>query len=112
MKPQSEAEITAGIRRLLASLGVWHWKHWSGPMTYPRGISDILGIWKGRFLAIEIKRPGGQLTVEQQRFLDRVKIEGGVSFVARSVDDVITELGVQDRFLFNPPAASSRHERG
>jgi hypothetical protein len=100
MKPQNEAEITTSIRSMLKSLGVWHYKNWSGPMTSPKGISDILGIYRGRFLAIEVKRPGGKLTPDQQRFLDRVKIEGGISFVARSVDDVVEGLGVQDRFLF------------
>lgn len=110
MKPQSEAEITAAIRSVLNGLGVWHWKQWQGPMSQPRGVSDIIGCWQGRMLAIEIKRHGGQVTAEQQRFLDRVRIEGGIAFVARSVDDVIAGLGVEDRFLFT--ARTHREAQG
>jgi hypothetical protein len=104
MKPQSEAEITNAIRGLLKSLGVWHWKQWQGPMSQPKGVADILGIFDGRFLAIEVKRHGGQLRPKQQRFIDRVRIEGGIAFVARSVDDVISGLGVEDRFFFQRQA--------
>jgi hypothetical protein len=104
MKPQSETEITNAIRGLLKSLGVWHYKHWQGPMSQPKGISDLVGIWQGRYLAIEVKRPGGRLRPDQQRFIDRVRIEGGIAFVARSVDDVISGLGVEDRFFFQRQA--------
>lgn len=106
MKPQSESEITAAIRGVLKSLGIWHFKHWSGPMTNPKGISDILGIYLGKMLAIEVKKPGGKLTPEQQRFIDRVKIEGGISFVAYSIDDVINGLGVHERFLLSKKGAA------
>lgn len=52
------------------------------------GCSDLIGQVKGgRFLAIEIKAPAGRLTVEQTEFLDRVKRHGGVSGVARSIED-------------------------
>jgi len=101
MKPkQSEAEITKAIRALLKNLGIWHWKNWSGPMTYPKGISDILGIWQGKMLAIEIKTVTGKVSPDQQRFIDSVNAAGGIGFIAYSVDDVIDALGVRDRFLF------------
>jgi hypothetical protein len=90
--PSSEAEITAAIRAYLGIRGVWHWKVWQGPMSQPKGVSDILGAYRGRLLAIEVKRPGKNPTPDQQRFLDRVKIEGGVSFVACSVADVMENL--------------------
>ena len=99
MKAQSEKEITKAIRGCLKALGIFHWKHWSGPMTHPKGISDIIGIYKGKFLAIEIKRAGGLLTQDQHDFLRAVKSHGGIAFMAQSVDDVIDGLGVRDRFL-------------
>jgi penicillin-binding protein-related factor A (putative recombinase) len=77
---------------MLGVLGVWHWKVWQGPMSQPKGVSDILGAYKGRMLAIEVKRPGKIPTPDQQRFLDRVKIEGGISFVAHSVDETMEQL--------------------
>jgi hypothetical protein len=97
---QTEAEITSAIRSLLKTVGVFAWKNWSGPMSSPKGIADILGCWQGRFVAIEVKRPGGRTTPEQERFLEAVRRHGGIAFVARSIDDVIDGLGIQDRFLF------------
>ena len=109
MKPQTEAEITTSIRGVLKMLNVFHWKAWQGPMSQPKGVSDIIGILPrgiaastgGRFLAIEVKRPGGRVSPHQQQFIDRVNRMGDLGFVAYSVEDVITRLGVQDRFLFN-----------
>lgn len=58
------------------------------------GMSDVLGQLRcGRFLAVECKTRTGKPTVEQANFLNIVRHLGGVAFIARSVDDVITELG-------------------
>jgi hypothetical protein len=58
-----------------------------------KGCSDILGQLKdGRFLAVEVKRPGGMPTPDQAQFLARVVANGGVAFVARGVDDVMAAL--------------------
>jgi len=97
-KPTAEASLTRAIRGLLNSLGIWHFKHWGGPMGEP-GVSDIIGCYHGRFMAIEVKAPSGKISEAQQAFIDSVNAAGGLAFVARSVDDVIECLGVQDRFL-------------
>ena len=53
-----------------------------------KGCSDILGQLKdGRFLAIEVKRPSGRVTPDQAAFLAQVQQNGGVAFVARSVEE-------------------------
>jgi hypothetical protein len=53
------------------------------------GCSDILGqLADGRFLAVEVKRPGSQPTPAQQTFLLNVARHGGCAFVARSAADV------------------------
>lgn len=58
-----------------------------------RGISDILGIYKGKFLAIEVKRQGGLLSVHQHNFLKAIRESGGIAFLAYSYEDVIEHLG-------------------
>ena len=60
-----------------------------------KGCSDILGQLKdGRLLAVECKRlKGGKLTDEQTLFLELVRQNGGVSFVATSLHDVLNNLG-------------------
>jgi hypothetical protein len=54
-----------------------------------KGASDILGVLPGgRFLAIEVKAPKGRPTKEQMMFLDAVNRNGGLGFIARSIEDV------------------------
>jgi penicillin-binding protein-related factor A (putative recombinase) len=54
------------------------------------GVSDILGIYKGKPLAIEVKKlkPKTYPTEEQKEFIARVILEGGIAFIARSIEDV------------------------
>lgn len=55
---------------------------------YMKGVADILGIFRGKPLAIEVKTKKGRLSPEQKVFLERVNQEGGLGFVARSVEEV------------------------
>jgi hypothetical protein len=61
-----------------------------------KGMSDVLGMttdhYGGRLLAIEVKRPTGRATADQVAFLETVRRNGGIAFIARSVDDVLREL--------------------
>lgn len=57
-----------------------------------KGVSDILGIYKNRFFAIEVKVPGGKATLDQEYFIQDVIKHGGIAFVARSIDDVDKHL--------------------
>lgn len=96
-KPKiKEADITRQIRQYLDMQGIFHWKQWQGPMSQPKGVSDIIGIYKGRFLAIEIKKPGGKLTPMQAVFILKVNASGGIGFMATSIDDVIERLRMCD----------------
>lgn len=46
-----------------------------------KGTSDLIGIMPdGRFLAIEVKRPGGKPSPEQINFIDFIRLRGGVAF--------------------------------
>lgn len=60
------------------------------------GFADLVGIYKGRFMAIEVKRPSTKkdLTPWQESFLETVKLKGGIAFVATSIEDVEKELGL------------------
>jgi hypothetical protein len=52
------------------------------------GVSDIVGVFKGRPLFIECKTDSGRLTPDQKAFLDRAKQEGALACVAKSISDV------------------------
>jgi hypothetical protein len=58
-----------------------------------RGAPDLIGqLTDGRILCVECKRPSGRLRPDQEAFLNTVRCQGGVAFVARSQDDVTREL--------------------
>lgn len=44
---------------------------------------DMLGKKVAIFTAIEVKKPGGRATKEQQNFVDQVKISGGIAGIAK-----------------------------
>lgn len=62
------------------------------------GVSDIIGIYRGVPLAIEVKSAKGRVSEEQNKFLTRWHDEGGIAIIARSIDDVQTGLGKQWKF--------------
>lgn len=62
------------------------------PKYCRRGVSDILGIWHGKPLAIEVKSKTGKLSDAQKSFLDDFKAHGGITIVARSIEDVCAVL--------------------
>ena len=68
------------------------------------GSSDLIG-WKkiiitpqmvGKqlavFVAVEVKMPEGESTKEQVNFIEAVTADGGIAFVARSVEEAIAKL--------------------
>lgn len=60
-----------------------------------RGTADILGIWKGKPLAIEVKSSTGKLSLYQTMFLQNFANAGGIAIVARSIEDVEKGLGLK-----------------
>lgn len=55
-----------------------------------KGTSDILGIYRGKMLCIEVKSAKGRLRPEQKEFLQRMADLGAVCMMARSLEDVIS----------------------
>jgi len=109
----TEKDLTKAVRHILKTAGVWHYKHWQGPMSSP-GVSDIIGIRSfsvreilemehlenvGVFFACELKKEGGKATEAQERFIRKVRMNGGIGFVADNVDAVIDRLYLRRWFL-------------
>ena len=98
----TETEIQRGILILLDRLGIMAWRNNSRVVREGtrlirfsvRGAPDILGVLPrtGRALGIEVKRPGQQLTPWQRAFLERMRLEGGLAFVASSANEVQERL--------------------
>ena len=99
----AEIDIMNLIRIALSERGIISWRNNTGALKditgrlvrYGLGIgsSDIIGIMPdGRFLAIEVKKPGKNPTSEQINLIQAVRKHGGVGGVARCVADLDTIL--------------------
>lgn len=83
----SEKRIENQIKQYLDSIGAWHIKT-HGNMFSKAGTPDLIGSLRGRFIAIEVKRPGGVVSPLQKAHLKLIRQAGGVAFVAYSLEDV------------------------
>lgn len=91
---KKEVEIQAEILYYLRRLHIFAWRNNNNGIPGRkfvglRGVSDIIGIYKGRFLAIEVKSKKGILSDEQNYFLDMVRKNNGIVIIARSLNDVV-----------------------
>ncbi len=59
---------------------------------FTKGCADILALFNGKLLAIEVKSAKGKLSDHQKEFLHNVNINGGYSMIARSIEDVEAKL--------------------
>ena len=93
-----ERDVVAAIKKYLSSLGsdIFFWKEHGGPYG-TSGIPDIICCYKGRFLGLEAKLPGGRLTELQKRALDRINAAGGIVRRVESVDDVKAIIAQVDK---------------
>ena len=92
-----ERDVVAAIKKYLSSLGsdIFFWKEHGGPYG-TSGIPDIICCYKGRFLGLEAKLPGGKLTELQKRTLGKINAAGGIALRVESVDDVKAVIAQAD----------------
>lgn len=69
--------------------------HGGGRVTFgvggPGG-SDLIGMFRGRFLAVEVKTPTGRQSPTQRQFQQLVEARGGVYLMPRSVQHMMNML--------------------
>lgn len=82
-----EKTIENKIKKYLKENKIWYFKVWGGGYQ-TAGIPDIIACYKGHFIAIEVKSEIGKTTTLQDFNLQLIKSSGGISIVARSVEDV------------------------
>lgn len=103
MRDIRETDILRICLRWLQLQGIYCWRQNQGALSAvsrgkrrffrfatATGISDIVGLLRpaGRFLAVEIKRPGRSLTVEQAAFLATIRDHGGVALCVHSLEEL------------------------
>ena len=82
-----EKNIENKIKTFLKSIGAYCVKYHGNKFSQV-GVADLLVCYKGRFLAIEIKNEIGKPSALQEANILMVKQAGGISFIARSLEDV------------------------
>jgi hypothetical protein len=113
-KQTPEGKIKAACLRYLEKRKIKAWNNPSGAVEIrpgqwlhfgKTGSADILGcLPDGRFLAVEVKAPGGRLSLEQKQFLTDIRGLGGLALMVRNwkeIDNALREGGyVSDGPLF------------
>lgn len=60
-----------------------------------RGTPDLLVCCDGRFVALEVKQPGRDVTSLQEIRLGEIRRAGGAAAMVRSVDDALAVCGLE-----------------
>lgn len=91
---KKESDLQTQILNYLREKGVFCWKQNSsgvrGRKAPIRGIPDILGVLPdGRFLGVEVKKPGGKPSAEQVEFIQRIIQNQGVALIIYKFSDIL-----------------------
>jgi hypothetical protein len=109
---QIETSILDYLSLLPASCKCWAWKNNNGAVYDGRrgvfrkpmskylinGVSDIVGMYKGKPLFLEVKtsKAPSRVTAKQKHFIERTKNLGAISAIVTSIEDVQNVLREYD----------------
>lgn len=62
----------------------------------PKGLPDIMGLYKGKFIGIEVKTEHTKLTQSQKVIKAKIENANGIFITARSIEDVQKGLAKLD----------------
>ena len=82
-----EKVIENNIKKYLKDKGAYCVKYFGNAFSQV-GVPDLLVCYKGKFLGIEVKNEKGKTSQLQNINILNIRKAGGISFVARSVEDV------------------------
>ena len=102
-----EVDIQRQILQYLQLRGIFCWRNSTGAMVREFGghkhfyrfgcvgSPDIIGMMPdGRFLGVEVKAARGACTSDQWAFLEKIRQNGGIGIVARSIEEVAQQLNL------------------
>lgn len=97
-KPLEKTVVAKIMKALDNNYPGFYFKVHGGPYQMA-GIPDIVGLHKGRFIAIEVKVPGREknLSEKQKRVIKMIQRAGGISFMATSAEQVLETLEAEFR---------------
>ena len=86
---QLESKIQSKILKELKAAGIYAHKNIT---TNKKGIPDIIVCYRGKYVALEVKRPGGKPTELQLWNINEIRKSGGVAEIVYGWEDVVTVL--------------------
>jgi len=89
--PKHGAFLKAALLYLNKLTNAYFFPVSQGPYSR-KGISDIIGCYCGRFVAIELKTARDRATPLQEAFQARCHLADGLAFVAWTMDDISNRL--------------------
>lgn len=87
-----EQDIQTSIMNYIKSIGGLPVKFNNMGIYATAGVSDILACIKGKFVAIEVKKPGGKPSALQLSFINAINSLGGIAFWTDNLEDVKDKL--------------------
>jgi hypothetical protein len=85
-----EGVVKSSVRKLLARYPGMY-SYWPVPGGFGRATVDVLGCYRRRFFAVEVKAPGKKPTLRQTQTLMEIQAAMGKTFIVDG-DDGIEEL--------------------
>ena len=86
---QLESKIQSKILKELKAAGIYAHKNIT---TNKKGIPDIIVCYRGKYIALEVKRPGGKPTELQLWNINEIRRAGGIAEIVYSWEDVVNIL--------------------
>ena len=95
-----EDKVQDQIKSYLKKNRIYHWRFQA--QSNLNGIPDILCLYKGFFIGLELKREkGGHATQLQLRKIKNINDNGGIGVLVRSVEDVDKIIKAIDNGEYN-----------
>lgn len=94
---QPEARISRAIRNLVTHRGGFAFKVW-GNAQMIAGLPDLICVYRGVFVAFEVKTPVGKVSTRQWYVMRAIKRAGGIVAVPVSVADASDVLSRIDEW--------------
>ena|SRR3990167_8451634 len=73
-----------------SSVGIYDQQKRAYRTSAKKGVADVLAVFKGRFIAIEVKIGKDRLSPEQEGFILSVNHAGGKAFVVHDFDEFLS----------------------
>jgi len=78
--------LAGGFSYRSSSVGVFDTKRMHFRAAAKKGVADVIGCFKGRFIAVEIKIGTDRLSDEQEGFMRNIEHVGGKAIVAKDLE--------------------------